>query len=104
VVAHLLSLRYRLLVNGFKRSPWSLVSAVIGLAYGIIVLVGLIIGMIALSFTEPRLVWVVSVLGGAVAVVGWVVAPILLRGYDNSLSVAKLRTFPIAPRSVFRGS
>lgn len=103
MVAHLLSLRYRLLFNGFKRSTWSLVSAVIGLAYGVLILVGLVAGMIALSFTDSQLVWVVSVLGGAVAILGWVVAPILLRGYDNSLSVAKLRVFPIAPQRLLVG-
>lgn len=103
MVAHLLRLRYRLLLNGFKRSTWSLVSAVIGAAYGLLILVGIVIGMIALSFTEPELVWVVSVLGGGVAILGWVVAPILLRGYDNSLSVAKLRVFPIPPQRLLVG-
>ncbi|RUQ98991.1 transporter [Labedella endophytica] len=103
MVAHLLRLRYRLLLNGFKRSTWALVSAVIGLAYGLLVLVGLIVGMIALSFSESELVWVVSVLGGGVAVLGWVIAPILLRGYDQSLSVAKLRVFPIAPQRLLVG-
>lgn len=103
MVAHLLSLRYRLLLNGFKRSTWSLVSAVIGVAYGLLILAGIVIGMVALSFTEPQLVWVVSVLGGAAAVLGWVVAPILLRGYDNSLGVSKLRSFPIPPQRLLVG-
>lgn len=103
MVAHLLRLRYRLLLNGFKRSTWSLVSAVIGVAYGLLILAGIVIGMIALSFTEPGLVWVVSVLGGGVAILGWIVAPILLRGYDNSLSVAKLRVFPIPPQRLLVG-
>ena len=103
MVAHLLRLRYRLLFNGFKRSTWALVSAVIGAAYGLLILVGLVIGMVALSFGDSELMWVVSVLGGAVAVFGWVVAPILLRGYDQSLSVAKLRVFPIPPQRLVVG-
>jgi ABC-2 type transport system permease protein len=98
VVAHLLRLRFRLLLNSFTRSTWTLVSAIIGAAWGLFVLVGLVIGMIALSFAEPALVWTVSVLAGAAAVLGWIVVPLLLRGVDQSLSVEKLRIFPLPPR------
>ncbi len=98
MVAHLLSLRFRLLVNGFKRSTWALVSAIIGAVWGLFILVGLIIGMIALSFAEPRWGWVVSVLAGSLAVLGWIVVPLLMRGMDQSLSIEKLRVFPLPPQ------
>jgi ABC-2 type transport system permease protein len=98
VVAHLLRLRFRLLLNSFTRSTWTLVSAIIGAAWGLFVLAGLVAGMIALSFAEPVWVWTVSVLAGAAAVLGWIVVPLLLRGVDQSLSVEKLRIFPLPPR------
>lgn len=98
MVAHLLRLRFRILVNGFTRSTWALVSAVIGAAWGLLVLAGLVIGMVTLSFAEPLWAWTVSVLAGGAAVLGWIVFPLLLRGMDQSLSVDKLRIFPLPPR------
>lgn len=98
MVAHLLRLRFRLLLNGFTRSTWALVSAVVGLAWGLFVLVGLVAGMIALSFTEPLWAWTVSVIAGSATLLGWIVLPLLMRGLDQSLSVEKLRIFPLPPR------
>ncbi|MCW4385659.1 transporter [Salinibacterium sp. SYSU T00001] len=98
MVAHLLRLRFRLLANGLMRNPWTLVSVVLGAGFGFMALVGVVAGMAALSFAEPRVAWTVAVLAGAVTVLGWVVLPIVLRGMDQSLSVSKLRGFPIPPQ------
>lgn len=98
MVAHLLSLRFRLMLNGFRRSTMVLVSTILGAIWGLFVLVGLIAGMVALSFAEPRWAWTAAVLGGALAVLGWTIVPLLFRGMDQSLSVEKLRTFPIPPQ------
>ncbi|MCU1438341.1 MAG: transporter [Naasia sp.] len=81
MVTHLLRLR-RLLANGFRRSTWTLISAVIGAIGGLFILAGLVAGMIALSFVETRWAWAVAVLGGALAVLGRVVVPLLVRGMD----------------------
>ncbi|MFD1713943.1 transporter [Amnibacterium flavum] len=98
MVAHLLSLRFRLMLNGIRRSPMVLVSTILGALWGLFILVGLIIGMVALAFAEPQWAWITAVLGGALAVLGWVIVPVLFRGMDQSLSVEKLRTFPIPPQ------
>lgn len=98
MVAHLLRLRFRLLANSLSRSVWALISVVFGAMWGLMILVGIVIGMVALSFTEPEIAWTIAVLAGGVTVLGWIVLPLILRGLDQSLSVTKLRTFPIPPR------
>ncbi|HEY8589914.1 MAG TPA: transporter [Naasia sp.] len=98
MVAHLLRLRFRLLANGFRRSTWALVSAIIGAFWGLFILAGLVAGMISLAFVEPEWAWTTAVLGGALAVLGWLIVPLLVRGMDQTLSVEKLRTFPIPPQ------
>ncbi|WP_396599402.1 transporter [Frigoribacterium sp. R86507] len=95
MVAHLLSLRWRVLLNGFKRSTWQIVAAVIGGLYGLGVLAAVVAGLVALSFAPERWAWTAGVLGGSLAVVGWVVVPFVARGYDQTLSVSKLRQFPL---------
>jgi ABC-2 type transport system permease protein len=95
VVAHLLSLRWRVMLNGFRRSTWQLVAAIIGLLYGLGILALVVVGLFALSFAPETLAWTIGVLGGSVAVLGWVVVPLLLRGVDQTLAVSKLRAFPL---------
>jgi len=98
MVAHLVRLRFRLLFNGFRRSTAVLVSAILGAVWALFVLFGLVAGMFALAFVPPQWAWTVAVLGGSVAVLGWLIVPLMLRGMDDSLSVAKLRMFPIPPQ------
>ncbi|QEE60229.1 transporter [Salinibacterium sp. dk2585] len=98
MVAHLLRLRFRLLANGLLRSPWVLISVILGALWGLMILVGVVVGMVSLSFTTPDVAWTVAVLAGSVTLLGWIVLPLVLRGLDQSLSVSKLRTFPIPPQ------
>ncbi|BDI22548.1 hypothetical protein L3i23_13240 [Herbiconiux sp. L3-i23] len=81
-----------------RRSTLILISTLLGALWGLFVLVGLVIGLFALSFTDPQTIWMVATLVGAVTVLGWVIVPLLLRAMDQSLSVEKFRTFPIQPR------
>src|SRR5690606_16915873 len=69
-----------------------------GALWGLMILIGIIVGMFALSFVESEVAWTIAVLAGSVTLLGWIVLPLLLRGLDQSLSVTKLRTFPIPPR------
>ncbi len=68
MVAHLLSLKWRLLLNGFKRSPWQLVGMALGLLYALGVLSLLIGGLIALRWADAEIAHTVVVLGGAATV------------------------------------
>lgn len=95
MVAHLLSLRWRVMLNGFSRSTWQLVAVILGGLYGLGLLAAVVAGLVALSFAPERWAWTAIVLGGSLAVVGWVVVPLVARGYDQTLGVDKLRQFPI---------
>src|SRR5690606_21265370 len=70
----------------------------LGALWGLMILVGVVIGMVSLSFAAPDVAWTVAVLAGSVTLLGWIVLPLVLRGLDQSLSASKLRTFPIPPQ------
>lgn len=95
MVATLLRLRFLVLGNSLKRSPWQLVAVIIGGLYGLGVLVGIVIGLIALSFAPQEVARTVVVLGGSATVLGWILIPLLLSGMDQTLDPAKLVNFPI---------
>ena len=95
MVAHLLRLRWRVMLNGFTRSTWQLVAAIIGALYGLGILAFVVAGLVALSFAPEGVAWTTAVLGGSVLVLGWVIVPLVLRGIDQTLSIEKLRSFPI---------
>ncbi|MGV8876077.1 MAG: transporter [Rhodoglobus sp.] len=95
MVAHLVALRFRLLFNGIRRSPWQGVAVILGTLYALLVLGLVIAGFIGLSFATPELGRTVSVLGGTALVFGWTVVPLLSTGIDNTVEPSKLATFPI---------
>ena len=65
MVATLVKLRFLLLINGLKKSPWQIVAVVLGGLYGLGILVTAIAGLIALSFAPLELARTVTVLAGA---------------------------------------
>ena len=85
MVAHLLSLKWRLLLNGFKRSPWQLVGMALGLLYALGLLVLLVGGLIALRWADPEIAHTVVVLGGAATVLGWAIIPLVASAADMTL-------------------
>ncbi|YCK83627.1 transporter [Arthrobacter sp. D3-18] len=103
MVAHLLSLKWRLLLNGFKRSPWQLVGMALGLLYALGVLSLLIGGLIALRWADAEIAHTVVVLGGAATVLGWAIIPLLASAADMTLDPARFTTFAIPPRQLLAG-
>lgn len=103
MVAELISLKARLLANGFRRSPWQLVGVIIGAAYGLFIAVMLIIGMVGLGTQEPELVRTVLVCAASVVVLGWAVVPVLFSGADATLDPARFSTFPLSRRQLTVG-
>ncbi|ROQ39895.1 ABC-2 type transport system permease protein [Frondihabitans sp. PhB188] len=97
MVAHLLRLRLLVMRNTLSRSPWQLVAVIIGAVYGIGILVLAFIGLTLLGSAPVELARTIVVLAGAATVLGWAVVPLLTSGIDQTLSVARLRVFPIAP-------
>ncbi|MGO4434799.1 transporter [Paenarthrobacter sp. RAF9] len=103
MVAHLLSLKWRLLLNGFKRSPWQLVGMALGLLYALGVLSLLVGGLVALRWADAGIAHTVVVLGGAVTVLGWAIIPLVASAADMTLDPARFTTFAIPPRQLLTG-
>lgn len=95
MVAHLVRLRFIILWNGLKRSPWQLVGAILGALYGLFLLVMLVVGLIALSFAPLEVARTVVILGGALTIVGWLLGPLLATGLDQTVEPSRLVAFPI---------
>lgn len=95
MVAHLLTLRLLVMRNTLARSPWQLVAVIVGGLYGLGVLAGIFAGLVALSFAPPQLTKTITVLAGSAALLGWIIVPLLTSGIDQTLSVSRLKIFPI---------
>ncbi len=95
MVAHLLRLRLLLHASSLKRSAWQVVGLVFGGLYGLLLLGGAVIGLIALAFAPLEIAQTTIVLGGAAVVLGWLLLPIILNGIDETLDPARLAVYPI---------
>lgn len=95
MVADLLRLRLLILKNSLLRSTWQLVAVIFGALYGLGILLGISIGLIALSGLPVSVARTVVVLAGSALVLGWVLIPLLASGIDQTLEPARLVTFPI---------
>lgn len=95
MVATLVRLRLQLLANSLRRSPWQIVAVVIGGLYGLGVLGLAVAGLFALSFASIELARTITVLVGAVLILGWTVGPVLTSGIDQTVDPARLAPFPI---------
>ncbi|KNH13529.1 transporter [Arthrobacter sp. ZBG10] len=103
MVAHLLRLKLTLLRNGLRRSPWQLVGMAFGALYALGI-IGLLIFALVMLRTEPlELASTAVVLGGAAAIVGWAVIPVVASGTDMTLDPARFTTFAIPLRKMLPG-
>src|SRR5207248_2429415 len=67
MVAHLLSLKWRLLLNGFRRSPAQLIGLILGSLYALCVVMLLMVVLVVLRWAPAETANTVVVLGGAAA-------------------------------------
>lgn len=103
MVADLLKLRLLVLKNSLLRSTWQLVAVIFGALYGLGVLFGVTVGLVALSGAPVPIARTVVVLAGSALVLGWVVIPLLASGIDQTLEPARLVTFPIPLNTLLLG-
>ncbi len=103
MVAHLLRLRLLVLKNSLLRSTGQLVAVIIGALYGLGVLFGATIGLVALSGAPVTVARTVVVLAGSALVLGWIVIPLFTSGIDQTLEPARLVTFPIPLNTLLLG-
>lgn len=98
MVATLVKLRFAMLANQLRKSPWQIVAVVVGALYGLSLIVFAVGGLIFLSFSDVELSSTIITLGGAALILGWTVLPALTAGIDQTVDPARLATFPI-PRN-----
>ena len=103
MVANLLRLRLLILKNSLLRSTWQLVAVIFGALYGLGILFGIAVGLLALSGAPVSIARTVVVLAGSALVLGWVLIPLLASGIDQTLEPARLVTFPITLNTLLLG-
>ena len=103
MVAHLLSLKWRLLLNGFRRSPGQVVGMVLGGLYALGVTAVFIVVLVALRWADPGVAGSVVVLGGAAAMLGWTIIPLLASAADMTLDPARFATAAIPMSRLLAG-
>lgn len=96
MVAQLLGLKLRMTANMFRRTPWQLFGLVVGVVYGAFLTV-LVFGSLvaARSASDVELVRSIVLIGGAAAVVGFIVLPVLF-GSDDRMDPRRFALFGIS--------
>lgn len=84
MVAQFLRLKLRLLANTFRRSPVQVVGIIIGLIYGFGAAVIAVGGLVALRQVDTPLAASITVTGGSVIVLGFLLVPLAF-GVDDTL-------------------
>jgi ABC-2 type transport system permease protein len=103
MVAHLLSLKWRLLLNGFRRSPLQIIGMAVGALYAAGVVVSCVAGLVALRWADPQTAQTFVVLGGALLLGGWVVVPLVASAADLTLDPSRFTTSAIPMPKLLTG-
>lgn len=103
MVADLLRLKLTLLRNGLRRSPWQLVGLAIGALYALGLVGTGIAGLVLLRHADAATAQTVVVLGGAAAVLGWAIVPIIASAADMTLDPARFTTFAVPMPQLLAG-
>jgi len=103
MVAHLLRLKLTLLRNSLRRSPWQLVGLGIGGLYALGIVGTGVAGLLLLRQADVATAQTVVVLGGAAAVLGWAVVPIVASAADLTLDPARFTTFAVPMPQLLAG-
>ena len=94
MIALLVRLKLRLLVNQFRRSPWQVVGLVLALLYGFGITLMLVVTLVALRFAPAAISTAVVVGGGSLAVLAFLVVPIFV-GIDDTLDPRRFALYGI---------
>ncbi len=103
MVAHLLRLKLTLLRNGLRRSPWQLVGMAFAGLYALSIVATLVVVLVLLRQAENDLVYTAVVLGGAAAVLGWGIIPVVASATDMTLDPARFTTFAVPMKQMLAG-
>ncbi len=94
MVAQFLRLKLTLLRNSFRRSPWQLVAAALGLLYGLGLALAVTVGLVSLRSTTPEIGRVVVVVFGSLVVLAFLLLPLVF-GVDDTIDPRRFSLFGI---------
>lgn len=103
MVAHLLSLKWRLLLNGFRRSPGQLVGIIIGGLYALGIVATMVFALVVLRLAPVEVAAAAVVLGGTAAMLGWSLVPLVASAADMTLDPARFTTSAVPPLQLLLG-
>lgn len=103
MIAVILKLKLTLLRNGLRRSTWRTVALIIGMAYGLLLVVGAWIGLVALRFAPAWLAADLTTVGFALLTVGWLMMSLLVFGSDETVDPARFALLPVPARRLQPG-
>lgn len=103
-VALFVRLKLRVMANNMRGKTWRILLFLIGLVVGLWWSVTALLLLAAPGFADDLDAAVlVSALGGAVLVLGWVLLPLILFGVDESLDPARFALLPVRRRTLVTG-
>jgi ABC-2 type transport system permease protein len=103
MVAVLLRLRFRVLLNTLQRNTFQLVAVIVGGTLGAGLVLVALAGMLLASTLPPPVTQAVVVVGGSALVFGWLLVPLLFDGVDRTLDPHKLARFPLRHENQMAG-
>lgn len=103
MVALLVRLKLTLLRNSLRRSTWRTVGMVLGGLYALGLVVGVLIGLVALRATSTATTGDVTVLAYTCLTLGWLLMSLLVFGVDETVDPAKFALLPVRARELLPG-
>ncbi len=103
MVAVIVGLKFTLLRNGLRRSAWRTVALIIGMIYGLGVVLACWLGLLALRFAPASLAAGVTVPGFAVLTLGWLLMSLLVFGSDETVDPRRFALLPLPARRLQPG-
>jgi len=102
-VGLIMRLKAQLLFNGFRRSVWMTIGFIIGALYALSNVVGAIIGAIIGMRFNSALTSQILIIAGAIAILAWLIGPIVAFGVDTTIDPHRFALFPMKRNELMAG-
>ena len=96
-------LKQTLLKNSFRRSVWFTISFIIGLLYALGMVVLAIIGAVLGGGAAPELTGQIMTIVGAIAILAWLIVPLVAFGIDATVDPHRFTLYPIPLKRLMVG-
>ncbi|PZG11949.1 ABC transporter permease [Micromonospora craterilacus] len=101
---HFVRLKLRVMGNNFRGQGWRVALFIIGSLFGLWFAVGAFFGLAAPGLAgDDRYAMLVAAFGGGLAVLGWLLLPLVFFGVDETLDPARFALLPLTRRTLVTG-